>query len=74
MTDKPSLADLEKALNAATEHFRSTSARAAAVRREETDATNRMNDAQKAFDARIDEMRKAAPQGSDWKSDRGLPA
>lgn len=74
MTDKPLLADLEKALVEATAEYVSAERRTAAARSEETAALNRMNHAQKALDARIDEMRKTAPQGSGWKSNQGLPA
>lgn len=36
------------------------------ARRAETEATNRLNEAQKAFDAKVAEMRSTSPRGSDW--------
>jgi hypothetical protein len=74
MTDTPTLADLEKSLVTTTERYRSAENRAATARREETDALNSMNAAQKALDARLAEMRKTAPRGSDWNSCRGISA
>lgn len=42
--------------------------------RDRTTATNRLNEAQKAFDAVVAEMRKDAPRDSDWKRQTGVPA
>lgn len=36
----------------------------------ETDARNRLNQAQKKIDGMIAEMRKAAPDASDWRRDQ----
>lgn len=33
----------------------------------ETNALNKLNDAQKAVDAFVDEQKKAAPRSSDWE-------
>jgi hypothetical protein len=50
------------------------SAGVAEARRRETDARNRLNEAQKGFDALTMLIRGQAPQGSDWKRQPGQPA
>lgn len=42
-----------------------------AARREETDAFNRLNNAQKAFDAIVARLRSDAPRDSDWGRPQG---
>lgn len=37
-----------------------------------TAALNKLNDAQKAFDAAVDDLRGFAPAGSDWKTKAAL--
>lgn len=54
----------------ATENLHHAARRASLARAEETDATNRLNAAQKAVDAQMAELRAKAPRGSDW-ADRG---
>ena len=38
-----------------------------AARREETDARNRVNEAQRYFDALVAELKKSAPRDTDWR-------
>lgn len=62
---------MEKLLNdlaAATENYKAANLRAADARREETDAVNKLNDAQKAVDVAMVEMQSKAPVGSNWHS------
>jgi len=37
------------------------------ARREETDALNRVNEAQRLFDALVAELKKSAPRDTDWR-------
>jgi indole-3-glycerol phosphate synthase len=46
------------------EDFKTEEARAS---RDTTSALNALNEAQKAFDAAVAEIKKAAPRDSDWK-------
>lgn len=62
--------ELLKTLAEATESLRIATQRADDARREQINAVNHLNGVQKAVDAKLDEMRKKAPQGSDW-ADRG---
>jgi anti-sigma-K factor RskA len=41
---------------------------------EETDALNRVNEAQKKFDELVAMVKKEAPRASDWKQSKGVPA
>ncbi|MCW5720742.1 MAG: hypothetical protein KIS86_06330 [Devosia sp.] len=56
------------ALQSATEAYQSASSRAANARREETDAINALNLAQKKFDDVVLKLKQAAPAHSDWKN------
>jgi len=38
----------------------------------ETDALNRVNEAQKHFDSLVAQVKKSAPRGSDWRSLPGV--
>lgn len=69
-----SISELHQAVVSATEAHQSAQSRASIARNEETDARNRLNEAQKAFDAAVAEMRKQAPRDSEWKRERGVPA
>lgn len=60
-----SLADLETNLLNAQTAYDQCQRVAAAARRDETAALNRLNDAQKQFDQHVDDMRKGAKAG-DW--------
>jgi hypothetical protein len=44
--------------------------KASFARREETEALNRLNEAQKSFDAAIADLRANAPLHSDWAQER----
>lgn len=41
-----------------------------ALRNQETDALNRLNEAQKAFDEHVEAIKKSASLGSDWNKAR----
>jgi hypothetical protein len=58
--------DVLTELNAALDSYLEASARLQDARREETAATNRLNLAQRAVDTAVAEIRKGAPNGSDW--------
>jgi hypothetical protein len=60
------LQELTQELDDADQALQAAQLRSGHARREETEATNRLNEAQKAFDARVSEMRKTSPHGSDW--------
>lgn len=61
------LEELENAVAKATDALREAEQVASAARSEETDCLNRLNQAQKAFDAYVQEIRKVAPRSSDWR-------
>lgn len=70
--------DLAKAVREAQEAYDDAEREARRARNKETDALNRLNEAQRAFDSAVDSMRKSAPRASDWKRDayaqpRALP-
>ena len=46
----------------------------AAARRNECDALNKVNEAQRHFDALVAEVKKSAPRDTDWRRPVGLPA
>lgn len=54
-------------LEVALSGYDSARGEAARHRNLETDALNRLNAAQKAFDAAVAALRKTAPLGSDWQ-------
>jgi hypothetical protein len=58
--------DVLTELNAAAGAHTAALARLWAAQREEAAATNRLNEAQHAVDAAVAEIRKGAPEGSDW--------
>lgn len=62
--------ELLNTLAAATERLEHATRRENEASREKTQAINDLNAAQKAVDAKLAEMRKKAPQESDW-ADRG---
>lgn len=61
------LADLERALADATDELRQAEERTSEARSAECAAINRVNEAQRAFDTYVKEIRDAAPRSSDWK-------
>lgn len=44
------------------------------ARSNETQALNKVNDAQRHFDALVAEVKKSAPRETDWRRPVGLPA
>lgn len=61
---------LEK-LKEAEEIYEQAKIAAGLARSEETQALNRLNEAQRAFDAEVHTIRGDSP-GGDWKSQRGV--
>lgn len=51
----------------AQDHLKRMTDRSAAARREEVDAINRVNEAQRHFDALVAEVKKTAPRDTDWR-------
>ena len=47
--------------------------RTATARRNETDAWNKVNEAQKHFDALVAEVKKSAPRDTEWKRPLSFP-
>lgn len=64
------LSDLEVELAGARNQYEEARERASVASREETIALNRLNQAQKAFDERVRELRAEAPARSDWGNRR----
>lgn len=69
MTDK-TIEQLCKDLEHAKEAYRSAEQRSSFARNEATDALNRLNQAQKALEARMLTLAKDAPHESDWGKKR----
>lgn len=57
------VADVAKA----QDHLKRMTDRSAAARREEVDAINKVNEAQRHFDALVAEAKKTAPRDTDWR-------
>lgn len=68
------IVDAATKLSIARSDFESADIAYRRISSERTAATNRLNDAQKAFDAVVAEMRKEAPRDSDWKRQTGISA
>ncbi len=67
MTDAKTLSAAEQELREATEHMASMQRVFDNASRERTSAVNRLNEAQKEFDAAVERTRKVSTvQGSDW--------
>lgn len=62
------LTALHSELEVANSELLNVQAKMQSLRRDETFAINRVNDAQRRLDDAISELRKCAPQGSDWRS------
>lgn len=62
------LGELERELAQAAEKHAQLCKETSMARNRETDALNRLNQIQKAIDARVAELRKGAPRESDWKA------
>lgn len=67
------LANAVAAVASAQDQLRIMRDRLALAQREETDAINKVNEAQKLFDALVAEVKKSAPRDTDWKRMPGLP-
>lgn len=66
MTTTPTLAELSEELDTATAVYRDAKTELIHAQKTATAATNRVNTAQRALDVKLSEMRKAAPQDTDW--------
>lgn len=67
------LANAVAALASAQDYYRRMHDLANQARREETAALNKVNEAQRHFDALVVEVRKSAPLDTDWRRPVGLP-
>ena len=61
------LANAAAAIADAQDYFQRMAQLTAIARNKETDALNKLNDAQKNFDALVAELKKSAPRDTDWK-------
>ena len=68
MTGSKTLAELEHELLAATEALKEAGKATASAHQKEVFALNKVNDLQEQIDARLIELRKAAPACTDWKN------
>ena len=68
------LANAVAALAAANDRLTHMKSVTEAARREETAARNKVNEAQRLFDALVAEVKKSAPRDSDWRCPPSLPA
>lgn len=62
------LANAVAAVAAAQDNLLIMADRTANARRDETEALNRVNEAQKHFDALVNEVKKSAPRDTDWRT------
>jgi hypothetical protein len=75
MADKPDMAALQKALDEATEAKSKADREESYARLRTTDATNALNNAQKAFDAGVRAIRADVRRaGGDWSKEPAPPA
>lgn len=65
------LAELASALTEAQDSYEDARQKASHASHSATSALNRLNDAQKAMDGAIAELRNNAPRDSNWKSSAG---
>ena len=68
--DAQKFSELVDAVVAAEADYEAAAKAASTARGIETDALNRLNAAQRALTAAMDDAQKAAPQRSDWRRDR----
>jgi hypothetical protein len=66
------LANAVAAVAQACDHHARMRELAAHAQHNETDALNRVNEAQKHFDSLVAQVKKSAPRGSDWRSLPGV--
>lgn len=71
---RPNMEQLLTELGKAEEAFRAARQRAESAALDEATALNWLNDAQKAFDAGVADLRKSAPGGTGWTRCRGEAA
>jgi hypothetical protein len=64
------LVDLAEAVEEARFAYDEAKRQASYARNDECGALNRLNAAQKAFDAAVEELRQKSPRDSDWRRDR----
>ncbi len=68
------LANAVSAVSAAQDYLRRMEELTSHARHNETDARNRVNKEQKAFDELVALVKKTAPRDTEWKRPIGLPA
>lgn len=64
--DKPDIGKLYANVDAACREYRELEQAASFASNRATDALNKLNQAQKAMDAALAELRKKAPRSTDW--------
>ena len=67
------LANAFAAVASAQDHLRNMSDRVAGARSDECAALNKVNEAQRHFDALVAEVKKSAPRDTDWRRPVGRP-
>lgn len=70
MGEQKDIATLAEALKKADEEYVAAKKEESFARNAATDALNKLNQAQKAFDAAVESIRDAAPFDSEWKSNK----
>jgi hypothetical protein len=68
------LANAVAAVASAQDYYHRMHELANQAHREETAALNKVNEAQRHFDALVVEVKKSAPRDTDWRRPAGLPA
>lgn len=68
------LANAVAAVASAQDYYRRMHELANQARRDESAALNKVNEAQRHFDALVAEVKKSAPRDTDWRRPIGLPA
>lgn len=72
MTPEKTLAEMERELLDAKDAYVGLEKEASFARNKATDARNRLNDAQKQFDAGLVALRKSMPSGTGWNVSHGV--
>jgi len=68
------LANAVAAVASAQDYFLRMAELTGVAQRNETDALNKVNEAQRHFDALVAEVKKSAPLKTDWRRSRGMKA
>ena len=68
------LANAVAAVASAQDYLNRMAELTGAARRNETNALNKVNEAQRHFDALVAEVKKSAPRETEWRRPVGLPA